>query len=91
MPHTVMLLQGNLEALNIYQIPLPLFFEKRSFTLTLCTVFICGRAKVKDKIQLIENLLDKVNEMIICGGMAYTFLKVLDNMKVSTCLFNTHL
>lgn len=33
-------------------------------------------AKVKDKIQLIDNLLDKVNEMIIGGGMAYTFLKV---------------
>ena len=37
---------------------------------------ILGGAKVKDKIQLIENMLDKVNEMIIGGGMAYTFLKV---------------
>ena len=45
-------------------------------------------AKVKDKIQLIENMLDKVNEMIIGGGMAYTFLKVLNGMKVSTmCIF----
>lgn len=35
-----------------------------------------------DKIQLIENLLDKVNEMIIAGGMAFTFLKVVHNMKV---------
>lgn len=41
-----------------------------------------GRAKVADKIQLIENMLDKVNEMIIGGGMAFTFLKVLNNMKV---------
>ncbi|XP_045466555.1 phosphoglycerate kinase 1 [Harmonia axyridis] len=42
---------------------------------------ILGGAKVADKIQLIENLLDKVNEMIIGGGMAYTFLKVTENMK----------
>lgn len=40
------------------------------------------RAKVKDKIQLISNLLDKVDEMIIGGGMAFTFLKVLNNMEV---------
>lgn len=43
---------------------------------------ILGGAKVADKIQLIENLLDKVNEMIIGGGMAYTFLKVLKGLKV---------
>lgn len=28
-------------------------------------------------------MLDKVNEMIIGGGMAFTFLKVLNNMEVS--------
>lgn len=44
---------------------------------------ILGGAKVADKIQLIENLLDKVDEMIIGGGMAYTFLKELNGMKVS--------
>lgn len=43
---------------------------------------ILGGAKVADKIQLIENLLDKVSEMIIGGGMAYTFLKELKGMKV---------
>lgn len=32
---------------------------------------ILGGAKVTDKIQLIRNLLDKVNEMIICGGIFY--------------------
>lgn len=42
-----------------------------------------GGAKVADKIQLIENLLDKVDEMIIGGGMAYTFLKESKGMKVS--------
>lgn len=45
-------------------------------------IFFCFRAKVADKIQLIENMLDKVNEMIIGGGMAFTFLKVLNNMEV---------
>ena len=45
------------------------------------------RAKVKDKIQLIENMLDKVNEMIIGGGMAFTFCKVLNNMEVR-CAWN---
>lgn len=43
---------------------------------------ILGGAKVADKIQLIENLLDKVDEMIIGGGMAYTFLKESKGMKV---------
>lgn len=41
-----------------------------------------NRAKVADKIQLIENLLDKVDEMIIGGGMAFTFAKVLSKMQV---------
>ena len=44
---------------------------------------ILGGAKVQDKIQLIENMLDKVNEMIIGGGMAFTFLKELHGMQVS--------
>ncbi|MEG0918916.1 MAG: phosphoglycerate kinase [Anaerovoracaceae bacterium] len=36
---------------------------------------IMGGAKVSDKILLIENLLTKVDSLIIGGGMAYTFLK----------------
>lgn len=39
----------------------------------LCAIM--GGAKVADKIQLIGNLLDKVDMLIIGGGMAYTFLK----------------
>ncbi|WP_312793084.1 phosphoglycerate kinase [Sphingobacterium sp.] len=36
---------------------------------------IMGGAKVSDKIQLIEALLDKVDNLLIGGGMAYTFIK----------------
>ena len=39
-------------------------------------VAILGGAKVKDKIKVIDNLLNKVDALIIGGGMAYTFLKV---------------
>jgi phosphoglycerate kinase len=49
---------------------------------------ILGGAKVKDKILLIENLLDKVNAMIIGGGMAYTFKKVMDGMAIGGSLFD---
>jgi phosphoglycerate kinase len=38
---------------------------------------IIGGAKVKDKIGVIENLLNKVDNLIIGGGLAYTFIKAL--------------
>lgn len=49
---------------------------------------ILGGAKVADKIKLIENLLDKVNEMIIGGGMAFTFLKASNGMNIGNSLFD---
>lgn len=49
---------------------------------------ILGGAKVSDKILLIKNLLSKVNELIITGGMAFTFLKVIHNMPIGNSLFD---
>jgi phosphoglycerate kinase len=39
---------------------------------------IIGGAKVSDKIMIIENLLDRATDIIIGGGMAYTFFKAMD-------------
>ena len=36
---------------------------------------ILGGAKVADKLNVISNLLEKVDTLVIGGGMAYTFLK----------------
>jgi|GEM_PF-100882 len=49
---------------------------------------ILGGAKVEDKIQLIMNLLDQVDEMIIGGGMAFTFKKVMDGMEIGGSLYD---
>ena len=38
---------------------------------------IIGGAKVSDKILIIENLLERTNDIIIGGGMAYTFMKAM--------------
>ncbi|MDR0965997.1 MAG: phosphoglycerate kinase [Myxococcales bacterium] len=49
---------------------------------------ILGGAKVADKIPLINNLIDKADEIIIGGGMAFTFKKVLDGMVIANSLFD---
>jgi len=48
---------------------------------------ILGGAKVSDKMKLIFNLLDKVDKMIIGGGMAFSFLKVRDQMEIGNSLY----
>ena len=49
-------------------------------------VAILGGAKVSDKLAVVKNLLDKVDTLIIGGGMAYTFLKAMGhNVGKSLC------
>ena len=57
-------------------------------------VAILGGAKVADKLNVIDNLLTKVDTLIIGGGMAYTFIaakgcpvgtSLLDNEKIDYC------
>jgi phosphoglycerate kinase len=48
---------------------------------------ILGGAKVADKIQLIMSLLDKVDEMVIGGGMAFTF-KAVRGVAIGDSLFD---
>ncbi len=53
---------------------------KRPFTA------IMGVSKVSTKIGIIENLMDKVDNLILCGGMTYTFAKALGgNVGKSIC------
>ncbi|ROT22852.1 phosphoglycerate kinase [Muribaculaceae bacterium Isolate-110 (HZI)] len=53
---------------------------KRPFTA------IMGGSKVSTKIGIIENLMDKVDNLILCGGMTYTFAKALGgNVGKSIC------
>ncbi|CAH0476629.1 unnamed protein product [Peronospora belbahrii] len=64
------------------------YFAKALDTPQRPFVSILGGAKVADKIQLIMNMLDKVDEMVIGGGMAYTFKKVLNNMEIASSLYD---
>jgi phosphoglycerate kinase len=49
---------------------------------------ILGGAKIADKIPLIKNLLGKANAIIIGGGMAFTFKKVVNGMAIGDSLFD---
>ena len=49
---------------------------------------ILGGAKISDKIQLIDNMLDKVNMLIIGGGMSFTFKKALEGVSIGNSLFD---
>ena len=47
---------------------------------------IMGGSKVSTKIGIIENLMDKVDNLILCGGMTYTFAKAMGgNVGLSIC------
>ena len=53
---------------------------KRPFTA------IMGGSKVSTKIGIIENLMDKVDNLILCGGMTYTFTKAMGGkIGISIC------
>jgi phosphoglycerate kinase len=47
-----------------------------------------GGAKIADKVLVIENLIDKADKLILCGGMAYTFMKVCFGMEIGKSLFD---
>jgi len=49
---------------------------------------ILGGAKIADKIPLINNLLEKANVIIIGGGMAFTFKKVVFGKQIGASLFD---
>jgi len=49
---------------------------------------ILGGAKIADKIPLINNLLEKADEIIIGGGMAFTFKKELEGMAIGDSLYD---
>ena len=48
---------------------------------------IVGGAKISDKVLVIDNLIDQSDNIIICGGMAYTFLKTCFGMDIGKSLF----
>lgn len=52
----------------------------------ICAVI--GGSKVSDKIKLLENLSYKIDYLIIGGGMAFTFKKVLENYEIGNSLFD---
>ena len=49
-----------------------------------------GGAKVSDKLPIIRNLLSLADNIIITGGMAFTFLNHLHNMKIGSSLFESN-
>jgi len=64
------------------------YFAKALETPTRPFLAILGGAKVSDKIKLIDNMINKVDELIIAGGMAFTFKKVLYGVEIGSSLFD---
>jgi len=63
-------------------------FEKASNNPKRPFVVILGGSKIKDKINLIENLVKIADYILIGGGMAYTFLKA-EGINIGTSLLDT--
>lgn len=66
------------------------YFEKALENPFRPYVAIIGGAKVSDKLQILINLIEKVDKMIIGGGMAFTFLKAMGH-EVGTSLIEEDL
>ncbi|KAJ1371151.1 phosphoglycerate kinase [Parelaphostrongylus tenuis] len=64
------------------------YFGKGLWNLARPFLAILDGAKVSDKIQLIKNMLDKVDEMTIGGGIKITFLKIDQNVEIGKSLFD---
>jgi phosphoglycerate kinase len=64
------------------------YFNKAMGNPTRPLVAIIGGAKVSDKIKVLENVIDKVDRLIVGGGMAFTFLKA-QGFNVGTSLCET--
>ena len=72
--------QGPLMSKEIEELDKVLNVSNEDFTIIL------GGAKVSDKLELIKNLLPRVNSLLIGGGMCFTFLKALGyNIGNSLC------
>lgn len=69
--HLTTCVAGLLMAREIHYLSMTLENPSRPY------VAILGGAKISDKITLIENLLSKVDNLLIGGGMAYTFLSAM--------------
>lgn len=64
------------------------FFSRAVESSEKIHTLILGGAKVSDKILLIENMLPKVENIIIGGGMAFTFLHILKGMNIGKSLYD---
>ena len=64
------------------------YFSKALETPQKPFLVIMGGAKVKDKIKLILNMLENVNDMIIAGGLSFTFLRHLKGMKTGNSIYD---
>ena len=53
-----------------------------------CSVYMCKQITLNYTIPLIKNLIEKADEIIIGGGMAFTFKKITQGMAIGSSLFD---